>query len=98
VLNRQPPEVVSELSHQPRGIAPRGRFSFVRQAPEVAAWRMGSARAEPLRIAFFTSPMALVMRISRGQASVQLKMVRQSLIPYGIHVLMDCLVGTHVSG
>jgi hypothetical protein len=32
---------------------------------------------EPLRIAFFTSPMALVMRISRGQASVQLKMVRQ---------------------
>jgi hypothetical protein len=37
----------------------------------------GLARAEPLRIAFFTSPMALVMRISRGQASVQLKIVRQ---------------------
>ncbi len=31
----------------------------------------------PLRMAFFTSPIALVMRISRGQASVQLKMVRQ---------------------
>jgi hypothetical protein len=31
----------------------------------------------PLRIAFFTSPTALVMRISRGRASVQLKIVRQ---------------------
>jgi hypothetical protein len=38
---------------------------------------MGSARALPLRIAFFTSPMALVMRISRRQASVQLKIVRK---------------------
>lgn len=37
---------------------------------------MGMSRL-PLRIAFFTSPMALVMRIARGQASVRLKMVRQ---------------------
>ena len=42
---------------------------------------MGSARAEPLRIAFFTSPMARVILISRGQASVQLKMVRQRQTP-----------------
>jgi hypothetical protein len=32
-------------------------------------------------MAFFTSPIALVMRISRGQASVQLKMVRQRHTP-----------------
>jgi hypothetical protein len=41
---------------------------------------MGMSRL-PLRIAFFTSPMALVMRISRGQASVQLKIVRQRHTP-----------------
>jgi hypothetical protein len=32
---------------------------------------------ELLRLAFFTSPMALVMRISRRHASVQLKIVGQ---------------------
>jgi hypothetical protein len=49
-----------------------------RQAAVVGlGWRMGSAVALPLRIAFFTSPMALVLRISRGHASVQLKIVRQ---------------------
>ena len=34
-----------------------------------------------LRIACFTSPIALVMRISRGRASVQLKIVRQRHTP-----------------
>jgi hypothetical protein len=38
-------------------------------------------RAVPYRIAFFTSPMARVILISRGQASVQLKMVRQRQTP-----------------
>lgn len=36
---------------------------------------------EPLRIAFFTSPIALVMRISREHTSVQFKMVRQRHTP-----------------
>lgn len=57
-------------TERPRGIVAAGPVSFrrsaVRQAAEVFAWRMGSARALPFRIAFFTSPIALVMRISRA--------------------------------
>ena len=37
----------------------------------------------PFRIASLTSPMALVTSISRGQAGVQLKMVRQRQTPLG---------------
>jgi uncharacterized membrane protein YjjP (DUF1212 family) len=52
---------------------------------------MGMSRV-PLRIAFFTSPMALVMRISRGQASVQLKRVRQRHTTFAVVQDLQMLV------
>jgi hypothetical protein len=41
----------------------------------------------PLRMACFTSPMALVMRISRGHASVQLK--NRAAAPHALAVVQD---------
>jgi hypothetical protein len=66
----------AEIMHGPASPAaaaassPRGRLSIVPPATDqpwlTGAWRMGMSRL-PLRIAFFTSPMALEMRISRAR-------------------------------